>query len=225
MRRFLKYELDKYLDGRGGELVEEMPLVRVENQPYVHYRKGSVVMYALRDALGEEAVNRALARYVEQTAFQQPPYTVSSELVELLRAAAAEPWQQALLTDSLEHITVYSNEVTAATATTLASGRSAVEVTVRARKVRADGQGVETEVPLDDWVDVGVFADDDAVEVLALEKRHITAPETTFRFEVSGTPLRAGVDPYCKLVDRDSNDNLRRVTAASAATQVTRLGE
>ncbi len=224
MRRFLKYELDKYLDGRGGELVEEMPLVRVENQGYIHYRKGSVVMYALRDALGEEAVNRALARYVEQTGFQQPPYTVSTELVELLRAAANEPWQQALLTDSLEHITVYSNEVTAATSTALADGRSAVEVTVRARKVRADGQGVETEVALDDWVDVGVRAAPAAAVVLALERRHITAAETTFRFEVSGTPLRAGVDPYCKLVDRDSDDNLRRVTAVAEA-KVARMEE
>ena len=54
MRRFLKYELDNYLRNRGGELVEEMPLYLVENQPYIHYRKGSVIMYALKDYLGEE---------------------------------------------------------------------------------------------------------------------------------------------------------------------------
>ncbi|MEO7252341.1 MAG: hypothetical protein ABIW30_07025, partial [Arenimonas sp.] len=35
MHRFLKYELDNYLSGRGGELVEELPLFRVENQPYI----------------------------------------------------------------------------------------------------------------------------------------------------------------------------------------------
>ena len=46
MRRFLKYELDRYLRGRGGELIEELPLMRVENQPYIHYRKGSLVFYA-----------------------------------------------------------------------------------------------------------------------------------------------------------------------------------
>ena len=50
MRRFLKYELDRYLRGRGGELIEELPLLLVENQPYIHYRKGSLVMYALQDA-------------------------------------------------------------------------------------------------------------------------------------------------------------------------------
>src|SRR6185295_2018918 len=54
MRRFLKYELDQYLSGRGGELIEELPLMRVENQQYIHYRKGSLVFYALQEAIGEE---------------------------------------------------------------------------------------------------------------------------------------------------------------------------
>ncbi|MEJ2133057.1 MAG: M1 family aminopeptidase, partial [Gammaproteobacteria bacterium] len=33
MRRFLRYELDRYLSDRGGELIEELPLKLVENQP------------------------------------------------------------------------------------------------------------------------------------------------------------------------------------------------
>ena len=32
IRRFLKFELDRYLRGRGGEMIEEVPLARVENQ-------------------------------------------------------------------------------------------------------------------------------------------------------------------------------------------------
>ena len=31
IRRFLKYELDNYLRNRGGEIIEELPLNRVEN--------------------------------------------------------------------------------------------------------------------------------------------------------------------------------------------------
>ena len=44
IRRFLKHELDSYLSNRKGEAVEELPLHRVENQGYIHYRKGSVAM-------------------------------------------------------------------------------------------------------------------------------------------------------------------------------------
>src|SRR5690606_1347447 len=86
MRRFLKYELDRYLAGRGGELIEELPLLRVENQPYIHYRKGSLVMYALKDYIGEDSLNAALRRYIERVAFQQPPYTTSAELLAEISA-------------------------------------------------------------------------------------------------------------------------------------------
>ena len=46
--------------------------------------------------------------------------------------------------------------------------------------------------------------------MLFLEKRQITGPSTN-QLVVDALPVRAGVDPYNKLVDRDSDDNLRRV--------------
>ena len=93
MRRFLKHELDSYLSGRGGETVEELPLYRVENQPYIHYRKGSLVFYRLREEIGEAALNRALKKFLHDKGYQQPPYTTSVELLDYIRAEA-RPEQQ-----------------------------------------------------------------------------------------------------------------------------------
>jgi ABC-2 type transport system permease protein len=62
IRKFLKYELDRYLRARGGELIEELPLARVENQPYIHYQKGTLAMVWLREVVGTKVVNRALQR-------------------------------------------------------------------------------------------------------------------------------------------------------------------
>ncbi len=63
MRKFLEYEMDNYLKNRGRETLKERPLLTVESdQGYVHYRKGSVVMYYLKERIGEEAINRALAK-------------------------------------------------------------------------------------------------------------------------------------------------------------------
>ena len=45
MKKFLKYEMDDYLRDRGSERLKELPLMKVENQGYVHYNKGSLVMY------------------------------------------------------------------------------------------------------------------------------------------------------------------------------------
>jgi ABC-type transport system involved in multi-copper enzyme maturation permease subunit len=208
MRRFLKYELDRYLAQRGREVQEEMPLLVVDQQPYIYYRKGSVVMYALRDYLGVGTVNRALARYVADAGFQDPPYTTSLELKALLQDEAPEG-SEPLFEDMLDTITLFSNRVQSASCEARDDGRYVVRLEVEARKLRSDGFGAETEIPIDDWIDVGVFGPDE--EVLYLEKRHITEPTVTLEVTVDSRPERAGIDPYNKLVDRDSDDNVAAV--------------
>jgi hypothetical protein len=208
MRRFLKYELDRYLAQRGREVQEEMPLLTVEQQPYIYYRKGSVVIYALRDYLGVDTVNRALAQYVADAGFQAPPYTTTLELRALLENEAPEG-SEPLFEDMLDTITLFSNRVESATWEAQDDGRFVVRMEVEARKLRSDGFGAETEIPIDDWIDVGVFGPDE--EVLYLEKRHITEPTVTLEVTVDSRPERAGIDPYNKLVDRDSDDNVTAV--------------
>jgi ABC-2 type transport system permease protein len=221
MRRFLKYELDSYLRNRGGELVEELPLMLVENQQYIHYRKGSLAMYALKDYIGEGKVNRALHDYVAKVAFQRPPFTNTPELMPFFERETP-PDRRALLDDLFRRITLFGNRVVDAKARRLPNGKYQVDLTLAARKVRADGQGEETQAALDDWVDVGVFGEkaargkggDKEETVLYLKKHRFTAPETKLRLVVDGVPVRAGIDPYNKLVDRDSNDNRKSVDVA-----------
>ena len=94
------------------EAVEELPLERVENQQYIHYRKGSLVMYLLQERLGEDAVDRALARFVAKWRFKGPPYPRSIDLIDEFRKEAKTPEQQQLITDLFEKITLYDLKVT-----------------------------------------------------------------------------------------------------------------
>ena len=209
MQRFLKYELDRYLQGRGGELVEEMPLLLVENQPYIHYRKGSLVMYALRDYVGEQQLNSALAEYVKATAFQQPPYTTSLEFRSFI-SRAVPPERRHILNDLFESITLYENRATEAQVKKQGN-QYVVTMKVSARKFRSDGRGRETSVPLDDWIDVGVLGGEKGKDVLKVEKRRITAPEMSFEMVVDREPKKAGIDPLNKLIDRNPEDNVKDV--------------
>jgi ABC-type transport system involved in multi-copper enzyme maturation permease subunit len=216
MRRFLKYELDRYLSGRGVELLEEVPLELVEGQPYIHYSKGSLVLYALKDQIGEAATNAALRRYVASVRFAPPPYTVSRDLVGYL-AEAVPPDKRPLLDDLFRSITLFDNKAVEAASRRLPDGRYEVTLKAKARKLRADGKGVETETPLDDWIDVGVFGKVTRVggrrqePVLYLQKHHLTAADQTVQVVVDGLPARAGIDPYNKLIDRTPDDNVREV--------------
>jgi ABC-type transport system involved in multi-copper enzyme maturation permease subunit len=209
MRRFLKYELDRYLSGRGGELVAEMPLALVENQPYIHYRKGSLAMYELRDVVGEDKVNAALRKMIHDHAFEQPPYGTSRDLIADFRGVTPAG-EQSLITDLFETITLYDNRATEATWTKRADGMYLVRVTVQSKKFRADDRGKETAVPLNDWIDVGVLGDAKTKgnePVLALERHRITGAQSTFELVVPVKPARAGIDPLNKLVDRNPDDN------------------
>ena len=49
MREFLKYNHNRYLSGRSQEVDKEVPLYKVENQPHIHYGKGSLILFALQD--------------------------------------------------------------------------------------------------------------------------------------------------------------------------------
>jgi ABC-2 type transport system permease protein len=216
MRRFLKYELDQYLMGRGNERVEEMPLGLVENQQYIHYRKGSVNMYALKDYLGEDVVDRTLARFDREKAFQQPPYTTTREFLADLREETGPQWSP-LIADLFDKITLFDNRLLEASAKQRADGKYDVTLKLHAAKFYADGIGKETPARLDEPIDIGVFAraadgKEQHEKVLLLEKRSVADGNSTITVTVDGEPFEAGIDPYNKLVDRVADDNRMRVT-------------
>ena len=158
MPMFLRYERDSYLRARGSEVVEELPLERVEDQGYIHYRKGSLVMFRLKEVLGEGTVNRALHRFVTQFAFKPPPYARSVDFVTLLRQEAGpDPVRQSLITDLWEKITLYDVKAKKAVWARLPDGRARVTLTFDAKKLYADGQGRERAVAFREALPLGVL--------------------------------------------------------------------
>ena len=217
MRRFLKYELDRYLRGRANEPEAEKPLYRVENQQYIHYRKGSVVMYALKDYVGEDVVNRSLARLIKETGGRIDPYPRTTDYLRILREEAG-PDHDTLITDLFEKIVLYDIRVTDAKVDRRDDGRFDVTIKYSAQKIESDEKGKETDVPLDLEIDVGIFSKDleDVYKgqdhVIFFEKKRVTSGDAELKITVDREPVMVGVDPYNKLIDRVSNDNLRRVT-------------
>jgi ABC-2 type transport system permease protein len=214
IRRFLKFELDSYLRSRKAEATEEVPLERVENQPYIHYRKGSLVMYLLQERLGEDAVNSALRRFLERFKFKGAPYHRSIDLVAEFRKEAKTPGQQALITDLFEKITIYDLKATEAKSVKGKDGLWTTTINVEAHKYYASGKGVETEAPLTEAIEVGLFTARPeagtfaAKDVLSMERRPIKGGKQTIILTSKVKPVYAGIDPYNFYIDRDSDDNV-----------------
>lgn len=216
IRPYLKYELDRYLKQRSDEAMAEKPLYRVEKQPYIYYRKGSVIMYALRDYLGTERVNRVLQRLIELRAYSSEPYATSLDFLALLKDEAG-PNHLAMIEDFFERITLYDLTLLSAETHARADGRFDVTLELETGKSYAGDGGVETPATFNLPVDIGLFSRDPAAadfsadDVIALEKHRIEDGVSTLTLAVDQAPVFAGIDPYNKLIDRDSEDNVGRV--------------
>ena len=224
MRRVLAYEQDWYLRGRAGERGVEPPLALVERQDYVYYHKGALAMYALRDAAGEVRLNQTLKRYLSRVAVGEPPYTTTAELLEEIRPAVPEGSEH-LVEDLFERITMFDNEVAAATSTERVDGTFLVRLELEAHKLRTDGDGAEREIPIDDWIDIALFGEGEDGEgggtVLFLERRRIRASPVAFEIVVDQRPAWVAIDPYYKLIDRDRDDNVRALSLTPSSASGT----
>jgi ABC-2 type transport system permease protein len=217
IRRYLQFELDRYLEGRAYTAEEELPLVRVAGQGHVTYRKGALAMYLLQERLGEEAVNRALRSLLDQYRFKGAPYPRSLDLIERFRTEAQTTEEQDLITDLFERVTLYDLKVTEPTAVLRADGRWEVTVPVEARKLYADGRGGEVEAGFRERIEIGLFTAEpgrdsfDAKEVILMERRLVQPGSQLLTFVTDRQPTHAGVDPYNYYIDRNPRDNVARV--------------
>ncbi|MDW3190895.1 MAG: M1 family aminopeptidase [Cytophagales bacterium] len=221
-QKYLKYATDRYLRGRGRDKKGENPLIYEDNQSYLRYSKASVVLYALSDYLGEQNLNQALSRYVKKVQFQEAPYTTSLELVQFLKSAAPDSLQY-LISDMFEHITLYDNKIIKAETHELEDGTWQVDIEFLTSKYRCDEKGnqllsddmlsyqaegeQESQVSMNlaDYVDVGIF-DAEGKEIY-LAKRKVQTISNSISIIVDQQPSEVGIDPYHKLIDRESEDN------------------
>ena len=135
---------------------------------------------------------------------------------------AVPPGMESIIEDLFETITLYDNRLVAASYERGPDGTYVVTLEVESRKFRADGEGVETEIPVDDSIDIAVFGDRQPGsspdgKLLALEKREIDVAETVFEIVVNEAPRRAGIDPFTKLIDRNPDNNVASVNLAGGS--------
>ncbi len=230
MHRYLRHELDTYLRGRSSETRHEPPLALVQREGYVWYQKGGQILYTLADYIGEDKLNLALHNFLMQYRYANANNQLDSKnkaqgpaaldraypdtrlLVDAIRAQTPSEYEY-LVEDGFNRIVLYDNKVISAKTQKTSDGKYKVTLDVQARKVQADGNGVETPMPLADYIEIGVFkGKKDEEKPLYLKKEKITGEHQTFEITVGEKPSRAGIDPYNKLIDRIADDNMTDIT-------------
>lgn len=217
LQKYLEHELDDYLIGRTTEQKKEMPLMDVEGQPYIHYNKGSLIFFALQDYIGEDSLNAALSRYVKEWQFREAPYPTTEDLMKHIRAVTPDSLQY-LITDMFETITLFENKAEEVTYEKLAEDKYKVRIAVQAQKFRADTLGVETPTPINDLIDIGIYGKkeegDKFQKLIYLQKHRLRQERDTIEIIVDKKPVKAGIDPLNKLIDRHPRDNTKAAETA-----------
>lgn len=214
MKKFLKYEMDGYLRGRSREFEAERPLKLTESQQYIHYQKASVVMYYLKEMIGENKVNEALRTLIDSFAYKNPPYATSISAVNAFRKVTPDNLQY-LIDDLFENITIFSNRTINATYKKVGN-EFEVTLTTSSEKFRADSLGKEKNIPLNDYIDIGIFAESKSKlnlgKALVYQRLKVNKNENVFTFRTKEKPFQVGIDPYNYLIDRIPDDNIKKVS-------------
>ncbi|WP_103068875.1 ABC transporter permease/M1 family aminopeptidase [Aquimarina sediminis] len=219
IKTFLKYSLDEYLRSRAFSFKPERSLINVEVGQHIWYRKGSMVMYELQDLIGEDKMNTALRGFMkEYKNFEKGVYPTSEDLYNAIYAATPDSLQYAV-EDGFKKIALYENRVIKAKTKKLDTSKYETTFTLDSKKIYYDDNGKEERTDhTTNYIEIGLFGEDiiDEQEVplknpYYLERKWLTPGENTFTIITDKKPIKAGIDPYNKLIDRNSDDNLKSI--------------
>ena len=188
LQRLLGMMREAYLTPR---TLANVPLLRANDQ-FLAYRKGPFAMYALREYVGTDRVNAALRRLLATHGSGDAPLPTSLDLYRELRAVTPDELRS-LLADLFETNTFWDLAARRVTADRTETGEWRLTLDLHARKVTVDTSGVETEVPMDDLVEVGVFAtakNDRPEKPLYLRMHRIRSGEQRIAVTVPNQPGR-----------------------------------
>ena len=184
------------------------------NDPYLGYRKGPFALYALSKYIGKEPVNSAMKSLLVKHSSGKPPLPTTLDFYEELKAITPDTLQY-LLHDLFEVNTFWDLKTDKAIAQQTKDGMWKVTLDVQARKDVVDEKGNETHIPMNDWIEIGVYAapeqGKELDKVLYLQKHRIRTGQQAITVTVPTKPTRAGIDPNNLLIDLKMHDNSRTV--------------
>lgn len=197
LRAMLEIERDRYLAGRAADPNGEVPLLRVGNQPHLYYGKGAIVMWAIRDLLGEERLHAALRAFVAEQSTRHGLTRAGDLLPHLRRVASGDEY--ALIEQWLGDIVLYDLAIRSAR---FANGVLTLQTNVT--KVRATADGSESALPFDEPVTIRVS---DAEGKLLHTSRHSLRANDELMLNIDGSPSHVEIDPGMTRIDTNLRNN------------------
>lgn len=185
------------------------PLLQA-SQTSLIYRKGPLALYTLREYIGKQQVSRGLQNFFNQYSAADREKPVPSDLYREIQAVTPDSMRY-LLHDLFAANTFWELKAEKVVAAKTESGKWKVTFDFSARKYTVDKMGNETDVRMNDWIQIGMYSESEGREdqkPLYLELRQIRSGKQTIEVELTQEPGAAGIDPDGLLMDLNRSDNI-----------------
>ena len=116
-----------------------------------------------------------------------------------------------LIDDWFKEITLYDNRLKNAVAKKLDNGKYEIDLEVEVSKIKSASIGNESKVSLNEWIDIGIFSDEEEENLVYQKRVKITDSIMNFSFTTDSVPLKAAIDPRHILIDRVYSDNTKSI--------------
>ncbi len=232
-RRLLEQRaITGYLTGRVTDREDEQPLALAEGgQQYLVYNKANWVFWGLKQYIGEETLQGAVRKLLQDYGSKGAPYATTKELTDYLREAAGPDYDQ-LITDYWDRITFWDLKFAKDTDLKIKANGSLYTVSLSIevdKKIASEKDGKETSVnemddeALNEWVEIGFYDKDPedtfGDEWIKLERVRITDSVTKLSIDMDKQPSHVLIDPRRLLIERNVEDNGKEVPAQLASNE------
>jgi hypothetical protein len=209
LERLVEFMREAWLPPRAPS---DPPLMRA-TESFLAYRKGPLALYALREYVGPAQVNLALRRLLAAHNQAKPPLATTRDLYRELETVTPDSLRP-LLHDLFAANTLWELSTEQLSARPAPGGMVELTLDVRARKIVVDTAGAVREIPMNDLVEIGAFADGGGTESGASVYRRwhrIRSGAQRITITVPAAATWAGVDPRSLLFDLKPSDNVVRL--------------
>jgi hypothetical protein len=205
LRKYLAYDNNLYFLNRNNS-EKELPLAKTLDQPYVHYQKGGITMYAVKELLGEEKFNATLSQLVTDHESPKPKATAADLVNALLKEASPE--QKKFINDSFNQVVTYNMGVKVLNCGVLKNGKYKVDLEIDVERLSDRSKQLpvlEIDLACFDQFETDWEA---ATKPIYFQKYPISKHKTKLSIIVDRKPKTIAIDPYGYVLDADKSDHV-----------------
>ncbi|MBO9613134.1 MAG: ABC transporter permease [Dyadobacter sp.] len=210
LRPYLLKDSQLYFAYRSAAGEQEMPLWKTTGQPFVHYQKGGLALFHLKETLGEAHLNRALREVVTRHGYPLKKPAPADLIQALKRGANAT--QVRLIDELFKKVIVFDNDIKILSNKPLPNNQQLLTLEINIRKTD-EPSGKPTTMQPDDDIEIAVFGgviatDSVSLKPVYLQRHHFSKSRSVIRIMIPRGPATVILDPLSYVLDVSDHNNV-----------------